>query len=727
MATQTRPVAAGAGVTAPAAGAAATVLAAVVVLLATGTDPWELVRYGLYLLAFVLVPGVAAYLALAPRPGDPVRVLALGWTLGIVLVLASFTVTTVLGIRGALWAHPLVVLAIAVPWARRRITAIAWDEGPPPRVVAAGFAVLAVAFVYLAIGPFAASPLPEHAASVEYHPDNVFDISLVGEAMHHWPLQIPSVEGLSLRYHIFGFMDMAATANTTGVEASTLVLRLVPVALTVLSVLLMACLGRRVTGRWTLGVLAGALLFLTGELDLSPHDELPFAGTFAKATWGSPTYMYGLPFLLAAALIVCDVLQRRGRPLRHEWALLVAFTVAAVGAKVSAVPVLVGGLVLTAAWCLFRDRERFRPLAVMSVVLGAIFLVGYVALYTGAGDAGIGLRPFRFLDITVPGQRVALVRDNVLVGAIVSLPTLLAAYFALLGIAWMLFPPRLKLPSLFLLAMLLASLVPTLLVDGTGANQLYFLLYGIPPAMVVAAAGLGRFWDAAGLRSSRFAAAIAAALVVAGAGAAWAWGYGGDAVAPVLAVYVAVGVVVVAAALVLVQRRTARAVVPVAAALLVGVALADRPLDIIPAYGSVPDRPDARGTTRALTDGLRWVRDNTDPDDLLAVNVHLRDRGTDSRFFYFSALTERRMFLESWNYTPKGAARNAPDDPYPERRAINDGAIIDGDPADLEALRRAGVDYVLVDRVHGTGSPALDDEAERVFSNDALLVYRLRG
>jgi hypothetical protein len=705
-----------------AAGGAATLLAGAVAALATGVDAWELVRYGLYLAGFVLVPGVAVYLALMPRPGDPVRVLALAWALGLALVLAAFALTAALGIRAALWLYPVVALGLAFRPALRHAGAIAWGETPPPRAVAAGTSVIVLAFAYLALGPFAASPLPDGATSVEYAIDNVFDISLVAEAMHHWPMASASVAGEPLRYHVFAFLDMAATANVTGVEASTLVLRLFPLALTVLVVLLMVCLGRRLTGVWAIGVLAAALLFLTGELDLSPRDELPFAGTFARSTWESPTFLFAMPFFLAAVLVVCDVLARRGRPARPEWIYLALMTAAATGAKVSAVPVLIGGLVLTAGWCLLRDRSQFRPLVKLTAALGAIFLAGYVALYTG-GSGALELRPWAFLEVTVPGQRSALVRDNFLIGALVSGPAIVAGWFALAGLAWMLWPPRLRQVELFLLALFAASLVPTLVISGTGASQLYFLLYGVPPAIVLAAAGLGRFWAARDLRPARFAAAAAGGLVVAGVGAAWAWGYGDDAVLPVLVVYAAVSAVVVAAALALAPGW--RATVPVAVALLVAISLADRPIDIVAVNGTPTDRPEARGTTRALTDGLRWVREETDEDALLAVNVHHRDAaGSDSRYFYYSALAERRVFLESWNYTPQGADEDVAQ-PYADRLAINDGALLDGNPDDLEELRRLGVDYVLIDRLHGDGSPALDDAARRVFSNDALVVYRL--
>ena len=721
------------------AGAAATLVAAAIVLLATGVNAWELIRYGLYELVFVLVPGTAAYLALFPRPGGPVRVVALGWTLGMALVLFSFALTAALGVRGLLWAYPVVVLAATVPFARRHSAAIAWEDAPSPAVIAAGVGAIAIALVYLVGDPFIAAPLPEHAASVEYYADNVWDIGLIADAMHHWPPGHPSVAGLTLRYHLFAFLDMAATANVAGVSPSTLVLRLFPVSMTVLTFVLITCLGRKLSGRWGIGVLAGALLFLTGEIDLFPRERVPFIGLFAESTWESPTYLFGLVFFLAAALVVCDALGRRERPTARDWTLLVVLLAAGVGAKASVAPVLLGGLVLTAAWCALRYRDRLRLLLTLSGVVLAVFVVGYVVVYSGGSGTALELKPFDVLQFTLVETRLPQVRGQVVLEALLSGPTILAGTFALLGIVWMFKRPRMPLAAVFLLALLAASLVPTLLLADPSAAQLYFLLYGVPPALVVAAAGLGRFWTWAttlGMRPRRFVVAAGAVLAIAAAGAAWSWTYNEiTAIRPVLLVYVvALIAIVIAAVAVAPKPRRFSVVLPIAAALSIVLAAADRPLDTAPVRfkalkDGVPmnpvDQPDARGTTRALTEGLRWVRDHTSDDAELAVNVHARMTGGDSRYFYYSALAERRIFLESWAYTPAGADGTA-EQVYSARLALNDGALISGNLDDLRALRRRGVDYALVDRVHGAGSPVLDTAADRVFANSALIVYRLR-
>jgi hypothetical protein len=140
-----------------------------------------------------------------------------------------------------------------------------------------------------------------------------------------------------------------------------------------------------------------------------------------------------------------------------------------------------------------------------------------------------------------------------------------------------------------------------------------------------------------------------------------------------------------------------------------------------------------RGLTAELYTGLRWIRDHTSSDDVIAVNNHsLNSTGLESRYYYYSALTERRVFLESWLYAPEshelGYERVARGEvfPFPERMALNDAAFDRAGPAALRELRtRYGVDYLVVDKLHGTASPRLRRLGPPAFENEAVTVYRL--
>jgi hypothetical protein len=140
---------------------------------------------------------------------------------------------------------------------------------------------------------------------------------------------------------------------------------------------------------------------------------------------------------------------------------------------------------------------------------------------------------------------------------------------------------------------------------------------------------------------------------------------------------------------------------------------------------SLADTNSEYGITAPLYAGLLWVRQHTTPCDVLAVNNHYDNAPhAESVYFYYSAFTERRVFLESWRYTAGGQTGGLP---YPERLALNQRAVAQANPEALRELARKGVSYVLVDKTHTGGPPEPASVSTLVFSNSALDVYHLLG
>jgi hypothetical protein len=136
----------------------------------------------------------------------------------------------------------------------------------------------------------------------------------------------------------------------------------------------------------------------------------------------------------------------------------------------------------------------------------------------------------------------------------------------------------------------------------------------------------------------------------------------------------------------------------------------------------VRDSSEDQGLSAALYSGLLWVRSHTTSRDVLAVNNHyLQAHSRDPRYFYYSAFTERRVFLESWAYP----AHWSRPQPFPGRLALSERVTAGGDPSALRELERKGVSYVLIDKTHGSGASEPADVSTLVFSNSALNVYRL--
>jgi hypothetical protein len=134
--------------------------------------------------------------------------------------------------------------------------------------------------------------------------------------------------------------------------------------------------------------------------------------------------------------------------------------------------------------------------------------------------------------------------------------------------------------------------------------------------------------------------------------------------------------------------------------------------------------PSTYGINVPLYQGLVWVRTHTRPCDVLAVNNHYDGpaRMEDPAFMYYAAFTERRFFLESWVVTPGGIVG---EEPFPRKLALNESAVVGGNPVALRGLARDGVSYVLVDKTHGGGARESPSVSRLVFSNSALDVYHL--
>jgi hypothetical protein len=194
-----------------------------------GVPASDVVLFTVYEVTFVALPGWVVYGLLRPESSKGER-LVFGWALGYALVIAAFAVTAAAGVRFLLFAYPLLVGAFGL-W-RLNTTGRARPRpgyGGRWNWIAAGIAATASGMVAAALFP--PNPLPGTVHRVTYFLDNVFQISLAAEALHHWPLTDPTVSGQPLHYHTFAHMLMAATTQVTGIGLPTVVLRLLPLTM----------------------------------------------------------------------------------------------------------------------------------------------------------------------------------------------------------------------------------------------------------------------------------------------------------------------------------------------------------------------------------------------------------------------------------------------------------------------------------------------------------------
>jgi hypothetical protein len=740
-----------------AAGSAATVaVLAVVLWLSTWVSAGDVALFLGFELVFVLAPGVVLYRALCSDPGGGLRHFAIGWGLGYALSIFAFAATAALGARDAFLTYPALVLLPATALSLRRHGALLPRAGESPssaRSLALAL-VAAAALVYVTAGLFGQAPLPERVDSVSYDNDLVWGISLSADALNHFPIADPTVSGEPLRYHTFVFLHMASITQVTGIELTTVALRLWIVPALLLLVLQLAYAGRQFTGRAWAAPVAAVLFLLVGDLDLGSDRGYPSAKLWRYMAWRfasllSPSFLLGLVLFVPLIVLLHERLvptepQRRAV---GEWILVALLLAGCAGAQGAILPVVLGGLILLGAWRWVTSNRLGAGLIPAVALCGGALAISYVLLYSGAGT-GLEIKPLESGVETLAGRTFAPEVDAGLTAKVVLYPIAAAVasvtlMLALVGVVFALRrSPRLNDTKVWLLALLCTSVGIFFMTLFPGSNQVYFLWYGIAAGVFLSAGGLveaggilARLPTRTQLAAAGGAVILAALLVV---DAYSGEGRLGPGVRAGL-LFLAAGVLGWFAASRGSETRSRVAALAVAGGFLLA-GVVDSPLSLLPeAVGRWADpqrlvydqeAPPARlGLTAELRRGLRWVRDNTPTGATVAVNNHYSDLSTrDPRYFYYSALSERRVFLESWGYTDEafrvGIWKGRPGAlPFPGRLALSDRAV-DGNQRALARL--AGdhaVTYVLIDKLHG---PLPRTRPGRlIFSNAALDVYQL--
>ncbi|HEU4427074.1 MAG TPA: hypothetical protein VFR67_31480 [Pilimelia sp.] len=737
---------------APAAAAATVVVA---LLVDTGTPIADIVRYAGYALLAVMLPGTLVYRALRRRPHTLVEDLAVGAAVGLVLELAAWACFSAVGAQRWLWLWPAAVVVpfVAVPALRRH-----WrvrGHRPVPLGWAWSVAAVVAGFTwYLAESFLRRNPiLPADESQAQYI-DLAFQMSIAGEATHAFPPQVPQAAGEPLHYHWFGFAHLGIASLVSHVDLPTIVLRLGVPALCALAIVLVAVVGWRVSGRPYVGAAAAALMFTIGEFGYE-NGVRQFFGTQATfIVWGSQSVTYSWVLLIPLIAVLGDIVGRaRGSevpPLgRGAWALAALFLLGSTGAKASTIPVVLAALGLTAVVLLaVRRRVVWPVVAAAGVALAAqVFATAVLFRFENHGAT---VAPFAGFTRYVPPDADRPGWLGALLFAAVAAAFLLNMQLRLAGIPVLLWRRRGRLEpvQVFLLGGVLAGPAIYVLVTHPGGAQEYFVRASFVFGVILSAWGYAEAMDAArlprpalaglGFGAAAFAVGLAFiqlrnpatavgapayellmpllrwafVLFMLGALAGLAWSAAGD------------------------RWRVLRGrggVVALTAVLVAGApglvmdAAAARTYANGGAYASVP-MPQSRVAA------ARWVHDNSDPDDVVATNVHCREvvnGWCDARTFWLSAYAERTVLVEGWAFAPRMVGEDGgPYAPFWDqpRLELNDEAFYAPTAANLATLRREyGVRWLVADRDIGAEAPELARLADRRYDNGRIAVYEIRA
>jgi hypothetical protein len=761
------------------------VMLGVIVIAATwllsGVPPRSSALFVGYELVYVLLPGCLLYALLAPSLSGWLRTIAVGWPLGYALEIGAYALTASLHARFAFAFLPLGAAVVLGPLAirrfePRRMGSVIVTLGQPAwrdRLLTCRLSrridlvVLSVAVstavVLLALTYFAAYPLPGLARSVVYYTDNVWDISLAAEARNQWPITEPYLASHALLHYYYGvFIHIAAINQVTGVALSTTILRLLPTTVIAVASLQLWSLGRGMGRSLWIGPMAVVLLLVVQDLDLDPTHPGAFGVELFNTIPLSPTMSLGIVFflgLLALAQSWLSSEESTELPVRYGglgsaraafgWLTMVAILVTGASmVKVTATADFLGGLTLLWIWCAVASGvNRFLSycLVVSTICAGAV----YVLVLRGSTADTLRISLLNFVEFTDFSQ-ISHWHSVARIGPLIGIATLacLFTFVPLLGVCILLWQrDTMSSYTGFSLAVFAVSFAAYLTLGAPGGGEGYFLAFGYIALVPVAAAGLEYIWGAASSYARRGIAITCGGILVLGLlVAASTLALGGDKGIRLYAWYGAAYALVggaVAIAAVRLEKGFAPAISSRAARLLACCVPMLGALGLVPPIDSaVPrlwkvithrrisilDSHAEQGMTAALYRGLIWVREHTDSCAVLAVNNHAtREKATAetySRYYYYSAFTERRVFLESWDYAAPNAKRGPA---FQAKRSLNELAVSHGNAAALSQLWQQGVRYVLVDRTHGGGAPEPSSVSRLVFANSALDVYRLTG
>lgn len=716
----------------------------------------DLARATGVLLLTQTLPGMVIWRSVRPASGWLVEDLAVGTAIGAAVAVPGQVLGVYLDRPGFQWGlgMALAFLAYFLPWSRRRILHAEWDRLP----LTWGWVVAVAAAGSLAVStrPFS-QVLPGHAPWATQYPDVPYHVALTAELEHRFPPHSPQVATEVLDYHWFSHAWLGNLAALTGVPNDVLLTRWAPVLFGVSIVLALACLGTRLGGPAAGGVLALGSVVVR-QIPLQSGWSL-----FALFTPISPSTGFGL--LVGIALVTLLVGRWRGESPWWAVPLLALLCITVGGAKGSWLPILAVGCVLaTVMAAVGRSRLTLRVLLDTAVVIGSL-VVAVTALFRG-NDGGTAVVPFHSLADSASRAVTGVPVDGAWPMPDVLGLTVVLALMALLpltGVLGLVVRGRWRDPAGWLfIGSFLAGLGGMMVFTHPGSSQHYFFQAGLPLGLAAAAWGLSLLVeDGDGPPWRGWLVVLLGGLVgwlllsplrdtVPGAEPGIFAGF-------VTFAFLLYALMVLGHLLRGVHRH---AVILAVAAGFAGAAtigmfrsLDDHPFQQPPAEvveavdrkGVVVVRPLNGAISAGQWQAMRWIAENTDPDDLVMTNRHCFNprRACNNRRFWLAAYGERRVLVEGWGYTRKTSELHeagalvpvaGEEQPHASRvpfwdlglLALNDALYSVPNRPIADALYDRGVRWLYAERGIGF-SDRLGEVADEVFANDDAAVYRLRG
>ncbi len=661
--------------------------------------------YWLYLAFGVVLPGTLLLVRTVRWRADWLAWVGLGWAVGHGLELAALLLAKQFAAPAAflLWVPCAYLIALLAPprggAGRGRVTALR-----APRRALAALAILCI----IGSAGFFASNLPETSVRPPIGSDQWFHINNAHEFRDHRDTQDPRLAGDPFNYHMFSYGPAAAASLVTGMRTLNLLQWYAGSGTVFLVVLLLFNTARVLSGgRIAAGVVAA--LFLVAPVDIVAVVAPQFAfGTSIMlfGTYGSTSTLGGYLYLTALLLPLLWFYESGER--RDVWVIaLLAFGGA--GAKSMIGPLLLcATLAVVAVAVVAHRRIAVRALLAFAAVLASVVFVT-IPLVFGEHSYRTGVQwayaifatatPY-YPQMITRGWPDGLVRALWLFG-FAPLPLLLAALAtwrhrrtAGFGIY-----------ALFIWAMLLAALVPTLAVDLLGFTQMFFLYYALIALGTLAGCGVAMLLDRIQVRPAVLVNCVGIGAVLF---------FGSQILSPASATRTAPTL----------RNQWSEIFWQARADYWWHQPLRGEGDESLRQARFLCSQAGGCPTLFLTTDirqGLEWARRNTPTDAVFAMNVP----GAAA----YGGYSERRAFYETASYN--AAAEASHYDPVvvaavTGRRLAIQVSWQAGEPDTLARMRAAGITLLFVDRVNGSQVPPLPGLPPPAYESRDFAVYRLK-
>ncbi|GII27291.1 hypothetical protein Pmi06nite_07330 [Planotetraspora mira] len=726
-----------------------------VVLISSGVSSSDIASFSAYTVFGLLLPGMLIIRAVLGHAHTLAEEMALGLILGYAIEVLTYIGARAIGVPLLVLVWPIATYAafLIVPrlrshWKRTtRLKAPAWWSW-----------ALALTIAYLIVWSssyFKSNALtwPAMAASnidVPYH------LSLIGELKNHMPPTVPMVAGEPLFYHWFLYTYFAAASWVTGVEPLVLLVRVGMLPMFAAVVILLGAIGRRVINSWPAALAAVVSTVFIAAPNLYLGTRTSVFETAPFQSWESPTETFGALLFAPVVLLLVDLLQRRRHTL-GVWLLLGVFLVVAMGAKATNLPILAAGLGTVAAVEVVTRRKLRWPTAVALGMTALCFLYAQVVLF-GQTRQGLTLAPLSVARGEWGKLTGLFSTVEPSFAAVVGVALMYVANWSVmwLGILGLLSRPRLlRQPAVLLMLGMGAAGIGAMLLLGHPHNaQGYFLQAACPYLAILAVYGLTLLVRRTrpSLRTIFISVAIG---VVATYLIRMLCGVRvplkpGQSDMPLFLPYIVL--LVIAAVPVIVMYVTGRAGLRAWTVIVLFLTSAGLPAAWFTRVLSTVERDTpnspanfhglahplvAQAVPQGIVTAGRWLRAHSEPNQLVATNSHCLwgyESPCDSRQAWVAALTERRVLVEGWMYTPTNNDRwrmgGQRVDGLPfwdaERLSLNDAAFYRPSWNTMRQLQeRYGVHWLFVDERRINPESRIGDVAKLRFRSGDYAVYEI--